>query len=157
MSASTATQRSGTTSGSTPVYLDADVWTDVYLDAWTITDQRTWGVEPMGDLAMFRGDSLAVTLTLTDDTFQTGDSVRFTVKRRLSDPDEAAVVARTSDDGGVTLDGATASCVIHPADTHDLAGTASLVWDWQVTTPTGVHTLDSGRLIVRPDVTRRSP
>ena len=144
----------GTTGIGPAVYDDTEAWVDLWSDSWGWTDLRRWGAVPVGDLTMTRGDTVTLTCTLTDAEFADGDEVRWTAKRSIEDLDSAAVISRSGDQ--VTVDGATATVTINPADTVDLDPVV-LRWDWQVTTATGdVYTLDAGTLTVRPDVTRSS-
>ncbi len=109
----------------------------------------------MANLTMYRGDTRTVVFTFAGSTqFQVGDTVRFTLKRSVSDPDSAALAALVSP-ATVTLDGTTATATIPAAATSTLAVPTVLAYDWQLTTTAGaVHTLDAGRIAVHPDVTR---
>jgi len=109
----------------------------------------------MATLTMARGDDRTIIFTFDADTeFEDGDTVWLTVKRSAGDPDSAAVVQAASPDD-VTLTATTAAAAIPASATSGLLYLARLVYDWQIRTAAGlVHTLDTGVLIVSPDVTR---
>ena len=110
----------------------------------------------MSVLTLTRGDDRVLTVTLSEPVSD-GARLDFTVKRRISDADDDAVLQKQSDDDGITLDEAagTAEIRIAGADTAELDVEPRYVWDIQMTASEGeVTTLASGRLVLRPDVTR---
>lgn len=108
----------------------------------------------MADLTMHRGDDRTVVFTFdADSIFEDGDVVRFTVKTRPSDT--TAVVALSSEDGTINLNGGTATGEVPASATDDLEGIARLFYDWQLTNASGkTRTLDEGTVTVTPDITR---
>lgn len=95
---------------------------------------------------------------VTTDINLTGALIWFTAKNKFADADASAVFQRTIANGGITVTNAiqgrfTVSIV--PANTSSLGNTAVvLVYDLQVKISTGaIYTLDSGTLVVSPDVT----
>jgi hypothetical protein len=117
-------------------------------------------------LSMTRGDTAVFDVALTDGAGDpldiTDATLTFTVKRRLSDPDSAAVVQKTTGNGithGADPTDGTATITLDPDDTADLSTIgSSLLWDVQVTgAADDVHTPLSGRLAIAPDVTRPAP
>lgn len=116
----------------------------------------------MSDLTVKRGDTitLAVAAKKGDGTPQSlaGKTLAFTAKDRIDDLDAAAVISKSIGSGIVVDDAALglAMVTIPPADTSSFAGPRTLLWDIQMTdNATGAKiTLDEGKLIVRPDVTR---
>lgn len=109
----------------------------------------------MAHLTMNRGDDQPIVFTFSgDSTFQVGDTVWFTAKLTHADTDDAAIVHVVSPTD-VTLNGATATATIPASATEAFLYETPLVYDWQLRTANGhVHTLDKGRIIVQPDVTR---
>lgn len=108
----------------------------------------------MAHLTMKRGDTRTYTFTFADedDAFQNGDTVRFTIKRRASD--STALLARSSANGAVDLDGSTATVVIPSEATTSLTNVSRLLYDLELTTVLGEkRTLDEGTLIVTMDIT----
>jgi hypothetical protein len=116
-------------------------------------------------LSMIRGDRREFAITLTDD--DTGDALDlttmtlvFTAKRRPTDTDAQAIIAKT-EGAGITIDAdpttGLATLEIEPEDTEDLDDLRTLYWDLQVDNGAGdVRTPLSGRLALSADVTRTS-
>jgi hypothetical protein len=120
----------------------------------------------MTDLRVKRGDSivLAVGPVLKPDLTPqniTGHTLRFTGKSRLDLDDVQAEIEGSTVGGEITItDGPAglAEVVIPPAATEDFESTRVFHWDLQIADPFGrTKTLDSGKLIVDPDVTRTTP
>jgi hypothetical protein len=119
----------------------------------------------MSELEMYRGDDESFDIAVTKDGIAvdlTGASIRFTAKRRATDVDLEAVIAKTSAvAGGIVVTnalGGIARVDIVPADTEDLTASARLIWDLQAVDGTGkVRTLADGTLIVHADVSRTKP
>ena len=118
------------------------------------------------DLTMTRGDArtMSVPMTLAGVPWEipVGATVRFTAKRKTSDADGAAVIAKSTGSGIVAV-ADVATITIAPADTDALAAARTnetLYYDVQVTgagSSFGPWTVASGRLIVEPDVSRTAP
>lgn len=116
----------------------------------------------MSDVTIRRGDSRVLAITDAVDAAGaayawTDDQIRFTVKRSLADSDAEAVFQKTRESGAIVPGAAGEATIrIDPADTAGLPDQAIVLeWDLQVTTAAGdVHTLDSGRITVDPEVTR---
>jgi hypothetical protein len=114
---------------------------------------------------MYRGDTQLVDVLVTDpDTGNPVDistmSLRFTAKYRTTDADDEAIIAKTSDYGGIVIGGQTGEAVvtIDPEDTIDLTKTTQLLWDLQVTDVSGaVRTAAAGRIIISADVSITVP
>lgn len=117
-------------------------------------------------LAATRGDNETYQLTILDAAGAAMDitsvlEIWFTAKSSLDDADADAVIAKTKTGGGITIiDGPTgrADVALLPADTAGLAARRlELHWDCQVKAASGaITTVDSGTLVVSPDVTRAS-
>jgi hypothetical protein len=112
----------------------------------------------MSVLTLIRGDDRILDVTLSSPVSD-GARLDFTVKRRISDADDDAVIQKDSEGegGGITFDEGAGSAEIRivAADTQDLDVAPHYVWDIQMTGSEGeVTTLASGRLVLRPDVTR---
>lgn len=111
-------------------------------------------------LSMTRGDTGVFQVTLTDSAGDplvlTDRELTFTVKRRLLDSDDDALIQKTVGAGIVVADAETgvATITIDPADTSEIANGPSLYWDIQVQADDDVRTPLSGRLVLMPDVTR---
>jgi len=117
----------------------------------------------MTTLRLVRGDTLALDLAVLkpDGTPQpiSGSTIRFTAKARHSDLDAAAILAGSTVDGKVVITdapGGLAEVTIPAAETAPVAP-QSLYWDVQITAGTITRTLDSGLLIIEPDVTITTP
>jgi len=119
----------------------------------------------MSLLTMKRGDRAEFAITLTDvDTGLPLDlttmTLRFTAKRRATDLDADALIAKT-EGAGITVDvdpsTGLATLEIEPEDTEDLTDLRSLYWDVQVDNGAGdVRTPLSGLLAISADITRTS-
>lgn len=111
-------------------------------------------------LSMTRGDTGVFQVTLTDSAGDplvlTDRELTFTVKRRLSDSDDDALIQKTVGEGIVVSEDepGVATITIDPVDTSGIANGPSLYWDIQVQADDDVRTPLSGRLIVIPDATR---
>src|SRR5215510_2797953 len=113
-------------------------------------------------LILTRGDDYARTLTVDldadgTDYDLTNCALWFTLKERLSDPDEEAVLQHVSGDGSLTITdpetGAAAHVISH-AETVALSPGAYR-YDYQLVAADGtVATLERGKLVVRADATR---
>lgn len=109
---------------------------------------------PRGDDVTF---SVAVTSSGTPVDLESTQSITFTAKRRMSDPDSAAILSKTVG-AGIEVEDNVAQVTIDRADTQDFDDTVRLFWDVEVIDAEGlVHTVASGRLWVRADVTRSLP
>lgn len=118
----------------------------------------------MADLTMTRGDARVLTVPMTLNgapwTIPGGATVRFTAKRRTTDADGAAMITKSTG-SGITAVGDVATITIAPSDTDALAAARTnetLYYDVQVAgAGFGPWTVATGRLIVKPDVSRTSP
>ena len=109
----------------------------------------------MSYLSIYRGDDRALLITSSVDL--TGSEVWFTVKRKRQDADVDAVIAKSTDQGDITVAGFQATVTIDAADTQDLDPVA-LYWDVQIVDGDGkVRTVATGRLAVLADITREAP
>lgn len=114
----------------------------------------------MATLTMTRGDSTILDLVVADGGTPvdlTGVSMWWTAKRRHTDTDDQAVIAKTVGDGIAVTNapGGLATVTIDPDDTAGLDNSSALWWDLQVKDGAGkVRTLAAGRLVVNADVTR---
>lgn len=116
----------------------------------------------MSDFTITRGDdrTLSGTALEADGTPQslTDVTLFFTAKRRRSDADEEAVLAKDAD--AITVvdeDEGTFEIDFAAEDTSDLDAPLLLLWDLQGVDVQGkVHTLTSGRFLIQPDITRRT-
>lgn len=114
-----------------------------------------------GAIILTRGDDYSQTLTLTADDGGPYDltacTLWFTMKARISDADDDAVVQHQSGDGNLTITdaaGGEASHVIPASETDGLA-LDLYVYDYQIIAADGtVATVERGKLLVRADVTR---
>ena len=117
----------------------------------------------MADFTMKRGDTLPINHTVTDGGAAvnlTGKSLRFMAKRSVADADSAAVITKTIGSGITVTNptGGLAQTLISPADTTGLPAIAQLLqWDLQMVDGSNVYTLESGTLLVSPDVSVTSP
>lgn len=110
-----------------------------------------------------RGDTSTIDITGLLDAngapadFQNGDVLVFTAKANLGQPTAAAILSKTSADGGISYmvgdDAATVNIV--PADMAALRLPTDLayLWDLQLTRGVTVHTLAHGTGIIEADVT----
>jgi len=109
-------------------------------------------------LTMTRGDTRAFDLEVTFNgnpvTIDETVGLRFTAKRRYSDPDDYAVIAKELGSGLEAGEAGHVTLTIAPGDTVDLERRV-LVWDVELTDPEeNVYTVASGTLHVDPDVSR---
>jgi hypothetical protein len=109
-----------------------------------------------------RGDDATLTVTIRDtegDPYPlAGKTLWFTAKKKLSDPDEVAVISKTTGEG-IELLGGTGQAVVRidAADTANLPNKdTTLHCDVQMLDGGKVWTVVKDTLIVEPDVTRRS-
>lgn len=115
----------------------------------------------MTDLRMTRGDDKAFAFVLTtasgDPLDLTGASVYMTAKEAYSDTDDGATFQKTNLDGITVLNAANGLIRVDlvPTDTEDLDDRrVRLYYDIQVRDADDkVTTVQSGRLVVYPDVT----
>jgi len=113
------------------------------------------------NLVAKRGDDEEYAITVTGSAGEPFDltdcELQFTAKRRLTDPDEEAVIVKTSGDGIEVTNptGGLATMTLTSADTAGLpAHRTGLYYDIQVTDSDGlISTPIEGRMTVRPDVT----
>lgn len=112
----------------------------------------------MAALEMARGDSLSLNLAVTSGGVPltlVGKSLRFVAKRGVGDSDASAVITKTTPTGIVVTDapGGLARIDLLPADTSALPALPELlVWDIQLINGSAVYTIESGTLLVKPDV-----
>jgi hypothetical protein len=113
------------------------------------------------DLDLPRGDTGRWNLSFSVNL--TGAKVWFTAKRAWTDADSAAVIALSTDLGGITITDAsagTARLTIPPAATASLTtppppSPLTLLYDIQVKEADGsITTVQQGHLLVRADITR---
>lgn len=112
------------------------------------------------NFTMTRGNnvSLSGTATLSGDPYNLGGcSLYFTAKYRFTDDDSAAVFQK-SIGNGISITVPTAglfTVAIVPADTLAVAKARTiLVWDLELVDGSGqVYTINSGNLVINPDVT----
>jgi hypothetical protein len=88
----------------------------------------------------------------------TGATIKFTVKKKATDPDSEAVIAKSSANAAeiniTDAAGGKAEIYLVPADTKDI-NAMSYVYDVELTTSTGkVYTLVKATLRVLEDVTK---
>lgn len=116
----------------------------------------------MSDLTLTIGDTRILTIAVTDESGApldiTGSHLWWTAKRSRTDADALAVLAKESGAGITTTDGPGGEASIS-LDAADWSGfvrePTRFVWDLQERTVAGiVTTLDSGWLVVAPDVTQ---
>lgn len=115
----------------------------------------------MIQLEITRGDSKDFEVRTTINKIAAslfGLAVEFTLKRRLSDSNERAVLHQSVANGGIVLDGVVvgrAVVTVPPEATQHLTRETLLFWDIQVSDTFGaVETIASGTLLVRLDATR---
>ena len=118
----------------------------------------------MTALSMTRGDDESFDVVVKNKAGAvvdiTGMSLRFTAKRRVTDPDDDAVITTTTGSGLTTTNASQgqARIDIDAADTDDLTETVVLSWDIQGTDELNkVRTLAHGRLRIGADVSRTAP
>lgn len=116
----------------------------------------------MANLDMYRGDKRTWTITVTQagDKFDlTGSTIWFTAKKKYADADSAAIIARSTTNGGIVLTDPTkgvAEVTTLTTETSGLTGNnrTILVYDVQLKDANGrITTVAYGDLIVKPDVT----
>lgn len=121
----------------------------------------------MADLTVTRGDTLRLTVTVTNADGSaydlTGATMRFTVKRSVWDDDSAAPIALYWISGGAAS-GITVSNPASGVATITATGTQTAtlvttahVYDVQVSRGGDTWTVASGMLLVTADVTRTAP
>jgi len=110
------------------------------------------------DVARYRGDTVPIAFELGRDI--TGASLRFTVKRRATDPQSAALIAKSSGSGSqiVITDPATGKFAVKllAADTASLlpdGRRAAFLYDVEMTLGGAVETVAAGAFVLLPDVT----
>lgn len=114
-------------------------------------------------LRMYRGDTHTFDVLVTDDQEVpidiTSMDLRFTAKYRYQDPDDDAVIVKTSSDGIANGVGTGEAIItIEPEDTETLEKTTRLVWDFQLTDVAGnVKTPTGGQLLISADISRAAP
>jgi len=115
----------------------------------------------MSVLELYRGDDRTAAVAIMDlagvPLDLTGTALQFTVKRRVADPDDDAVIVKTIGAGITITDEAAgeAEVVFDAADTDTLPTGPHYRWDIQVIDDTGkVRTVAAGRFVIRADITR---
>ncbi|HUT35047.1 MAG TPA: hypothetical protein VNE39_16270 [Planctomycetota bacterium] len=110
------------------------------------------------DIVRFRGDTVPIAFDLGRDI--TGASLAFTVKRRATDPQTAALIAKTSaQGGGIEITNAAAgqfAVTLAAADTAALlpdGRRAAFLYDVEMTLDGAVETIFAGAFVLLPDVT----
>lgn len=115
-------------------------------------------------LTVKRGDTRKIPVQLFDENEEAMplsqvSEVFFTLKRKKSDLDASALIAKSLGDGVEVVDAETGhvQVVIDPIDTTGITGYArGLHWDIQVVTQTGeVYTVAEGLMAIEADVTKR--
>lgn len=119
------------------------------------------------NLRMYRGDTLNIDFQVKDDDGSvvdlSGATAWFTVKDQLTDSDASAIFQYQATEPtattGITWTNASQGkyrVSINPADTDNLGDTVQeLHWDSQVKTSAGeIYTVEKGKLLVEPEVTR---
>ena len=111
----------------------------------------------MATLRITRGDSERLKAVITPYTAAAG--LRFMAKRRLGDADSAAIINKSIGNGiFITVEGgagvsAEAQIIINPADTQTLPNKRTPVVELFYDLVDGdQHTLDTGKIIVEPEV-----
>ncbi len=111
----------------------------------------------MTDFTITRGDDRVLAGVATQ---QLTDAILFfTAKVNRHDTDDQAVITKELDAGIEIVDenAGTFEVTIDAADTDDLDTPLLLLWDLQgIDSIDKVRTLASGRLLVQPDITRRT-
>lgn len=110
------------------------------------------------EIARYRGDSVPLDFGVGRDL--TGATLRFTVKRRATDPQAAALIAKTSaPGGGIEITDAAAGAFRVRLDAADTAALlpdgrrAAFLYDVECTQNGEVETLFAGAFLLLPDVT----
>ena len=107
------------------------------------------------NLEMIRGDTLSFDLILHDIDPASIESLYFTVKRRATDADSAAVLQKSIANGGITRiegDDLRYRVRVAPADTAGVAA-RTYAYDVQVGIGGDIFTFVRGNLTVEQDVT----
>jgi len=107
------------------------------------------------NLEMIRGDTFSFDLILHDIEPESIESLYFTVKRRATDSDSAAVLQKSLANGGITrIDGDDLRYRVRvaPADTAGVAA-RTYAYDVQVGIGVDIFTFVRGNLTVEQDVT----
>lgn len=112
----------------------------------------------MSVMEITRGDDPVRTVTVTQSgqavDLEAAQSVRFTAKRAVEDPDEDAVLAYALN-AGLTVDGNVISIQVDAADTRDESAPATWHADIEVVDAEGLTaTVWRGYVHLSPDVTR---
>jgi hypothetical protein len=121
----------------------------------------------MTTIEIYRGDTTTIPFSVSRSTLPvdlTSAVIWFTLKSSVVDADVAAVLQKSSVDGGITIldqttDRGKASINLAPGDTATLGLTVSgpvvYQYDIQVKEASGrVSTVATGAFVLRPDVTR---
>lgn len=108
----------------------------------------------MTSLAMYRGDDRALVITASESL--TGSEVAFTARRRK----DGETIIEKATGAGITIgsepDDEKATVTLAAADTADLEP-GPLFWDVEVVDGSGAtHTVATGILLIKADVTRSS-
>ena len=110
------------------------------------------------DIARYRGDTTPVTFGLGRDI--TGATLAFTVKRRATDPQSAALIAKTSAQSSeIEITDASAGQFLVKLAADDTAGLlpdgrrATFLYDVEMTLGGAIETVAAGDFILHPDVT----
>ena len=115
------------------------------------------------NFAMTRGDTVSfnIAVTLSGAPFDlAGCSLWFTGKNKFTDPDNAAIFQKTISHGIVVTNSTQglATVTLLPADTISLSLVKTILfWDLQLKdSGNNIYTINSGNLIVSPDITQAS-
>lgn len=119
----------------------------------------------MSTLRMYRGDTQLLDVVVVDEAGAavdiSGSDIRFTAKRKPSDPDLDAIITKTLGSGIDLVGGGLAGecqVTIDPVDTDSLTKQTTLTWDLQLVDGGGaVKTAAFGRLMVLVDISRTAP
>jgi len=110
------------------------------------------------DIVRYRGDTVAIPFDLGRDI--TGASLKFTVKRRATDPQSAAVITKTSAQTSEIeiTDAATGKFLVKltAGDTSGLlpdGRRAAFIYDVEMTLDGAIETVAAGDFVLLPDVT----
>lgn len=107
------------------------------------------------NLEMIRGDTFSIDLILHDIDPESIESLYFTVKRRATDTDSAAVLQKSLANGGITrIEGNDLRYRVRvaPADTAGVSA-RTYAYDVQVGIGTDIFTFVRGNLTIEQDVT----
>ena len=129
---------------------------DALVGTPVVTDTAVSGVEQ--DIARYRGDTAPILFDLARDI--TGASLLFTVKRRHSDAQEAALIAKTSAESSeIEITDAEAGEFAVKLAAGDTSGLlpdgrrATFVYDVEMTLDGAIETVAAGDFLLLPDVT----